>query len=147
MAIGTKAFDFRSKALVEDQCDACDTMRTPGLAGQIEDVRWRSNATDLVVVARRRAFLVLSQAWSPGWSAFVDGHAVTVLRANALVVGVPVPHGRHRVRLTYRPPGLTAGLVLSGGSLAGLVLASAFLVATRRRRQVKTATSRRQRRA
>jgi hypothetical protein len=67
----------------------------------------------VVVDARRNALLVLSHDWEDGWHATVDGHEVPVVRANGLVLGVPVPPGHHVIRLGFRPPGLLLGAVLS----------------------------------
>jgi hypothetical protein len=86
----------------------------------------------VVVDARRNALLVLSQNWEDGWRATVDGHAVPVVRANGLVLGVPVPPGHHVVRLRFRPPGLPAGAVLSIVSILAL-FAVAPLVSRMRR--------------
>jgi len=63
-------------------------------------------------------WLVVVEAYDPGWEALLDGRAVEVLRANALFRAVPVPAGRHRVEMSYRPPGLGPGLLLSACALA-----------------------------
>ena len=56
--------------------------------------------------------LILSEAWFPGWTAKVDGHSSTVVRADGLVLGTPVPAGMHHVVFEYKAPGaLTGGLV------------------------------------
>ncbi len=67
------------------------------------------------------AWLVSRQSHARGWSAWVDGRATAVWRANGKHLGVPVPAGRHDVELVYRPPGLRAGAVLS---LVGAALAA-----------------------
>lgn len=68
------------------------------------------------------ALLVLNDLYEEGWSATIDGKAAPVLPVNLVSRGVVVPPGRHLVHLTYWPPGLTAGLVISALSLAVLVL-------------------------
>ena len=144
IARGIKPFNFQKAAVVEGHCDACTALDVPGLAGRVARVQWGTNSVDATITARRRGLLVLSQSWFPGWSASVDGHATKVLRTNALVLGVLVPPGRHHVRLSYRTPGLTTGLAVSGGTLAGFALVPAFLLTARRRRRLKS-TRRRQR--
>jgi hypothetical protein len=51
--------------------------------------------------------------------AFVDGEAVTPLRANLAFVAVPVAAGRHRVELRMVPRSFHAGLAVTGLTLAG----------------------------
>jgi hypothetical protein len=66
-------------------------------------------------------FVVLADAWTPGWTARVDGREARVLRANVAFRAVPVPAGRHVVELSYRAPGLFPGLALTGLTLAALL--------------------------
>jgi hypothetical protein len=77
-------------------------------------------------------FVVLADAWTPGWTARVDGQEARVLRANVAFRAVPVSAGRHTVELRYRAPGLTAGLALTGFTLAALT-GTALRSRTRRR--------------
>ena len=73
---------------------------------------------------RRPGYVVLADAWAPGWTARVDGHEERVLRANVAFRAVAVPAGHHDVDLRYRAPGLSLGLAVSAVSLAGLLAAA-----------------------
>jgi uncharacterized membrane protein YfhO len=88
-------------------------------------VAWGLNRVGVTVDATRPAMLVLSQAWSPGWEARIDGHVVPVVRADGLVQGVPVPAGSHRVELAYRAPGLRPGFLVGVGTLGSILLMAA----------------------
>jgi hypothetical protein len=55
-----------------------------------------------------------------GWGAKVDGHPAAVVPSPDGRLTVSIPPGRHQVTLRFRPPGLTAGLLLSG--LCGLLV-------------------------
>jgi hypothetical protein len=74
------------------------------------------------------AFLVLLDAFDPGWAATVDGRPAPVLRADYAFRAVAVPAGRSLVRFDYRPASLRWGLAL--GAL-GLALAALAARATR----------------
>ena len=67
------------------------------------------------------ALLVVSEHYDPGWRAEVDGAAVPVHAADVILLGVPVPAGRHEVRLRYVPVGFRAGAACA--LVAALVLA------------------------
>lgn len=59
---------------------------------------------DLVVrVSGPAGYLVIADAWTPGWDARVDGATAPVLVAWVGLRAVPVPAGAHRVTLRYRP--------------------------------------------
>jgi hypothetical protein len=66
-------------------------------------------------------WLVLVEAWFPGWRATVDGAPAEIHRANHLVQAVRLPAGAHRVRFDYRSRFLPAGFVLAGLALAAVV--------------------------
>lgn len=76
------------------------------------------------------ALLVVNDAWSPGWRAFVDGAEAELMPTDVLVRAVRWPAGRHRLVMRYEVPGLLVGEVVSG--LAVLVGAGALAWQRRR---------------
>lgn len=66
------------------------------------------------------AWLVLLDAFAPGWEALVDGRPVPLYRAYGQFRAVPVPAGTHEVIFRYQPASLRLGLL--GSLLAGLGL-------------------------
>jgi hypothetical protein len=68
------------------------------------------------------AYLVLLDAWYPGWAATVDGRSVDISQANGLFRAVPVPEGHHVVEFVYRSAPLLMGGVVSLISLAGIAV-------------------------
>ncbi len=105
---------------------------TPSLARLTSD---RPQRIAIVVEAATDAWLVLADAWFPGWTAKLDGTPVPVLRANYLVRAVAVPAGRHEVVFSYDPPGYTTGRTVSGiaWGVLGTAIALAGLLGRRRR--------------
>jgi hypothetical protein len=70
-------------------------------------------------------YLVLVDAYGPGWRATVDGQDVPVLRANLAFRAVRVGAGRHVIEQVYRPWSVGIGLLVSGATLAAAVLVGA----------------------
>jgi hypothetical protein len=104
-----------------------------------EILLYAPDRVELEVEAPRDGFLVLTDAWYPGWRATREGHEQEILRANALFRAVRVPAGRSRVVFEYRPRSFRCGLALSAASLvlAGTVpLAARALRRGRSRREV-----------
>jgi uncharacterized membrane protein YfhO len=58
-------------------------------------------------------YLVLVEAYDPGWRASVDGSPAEVRRANVGFRAVAVPGGTHRVVFVYRPRAALVGLAAS----------------------------------
>jgi hypothetical protein len=67
----------------------------------------------------QQSFLIFTEGAYPGWHATVDGRPVDWVRANQRFMAVPVPPGRHIVRLDYS---YSAESAAWAGSLLGLVL-------------------------
>src|SRR5581483_10010507 len=68
-------------------------------------------------------YLVLTEAYVPGWTASVDGVPSDVLRANTAFRAVRVPSGKHEIELNYRPMSVTLGCAFTfTGLLAGAFL-------------------------
>lgn len=65
--------------------------------------------------------VVFNESFAPGWSAEVNGEPARLLRVNAVVQGVIAPAGTARVTFRYQPPGLLAGMLISGASLIGIL--------------------------
>jgi hypothetical protein len=103
--------------------------RRPG-AGRARVATYLANRVVVDVETDVDAHLVLADTWYAGWSATVDGRPATVLRANLAFRAVPVPAGRHRVEMRYRPASALAGLAIS--AVTAVVLALAALRGMRR---------------
>lgn len=87
--------------------------------GRIVERSEQPGNVELVVESDRPTVVVVRDAWDRGWTAEVGSAPAPVLRADGRHMAVPVPGGRSRVVLSYRPPRLASGVALSG--LAALV--------------------------
>jgi len=68
-------------------------------------------------------YVVLVDAFEPGWRVWVDGREARLLRANVAFRAVQVSAGRHLIELRYRPRAIELGLAISLLALgAGLAL-------------------------
>lgn len=115
------SFDPRRTALVELDGAAAP----PGLhEADLDDVRFTGETVDLSVRAPDGpTFVVINDRFDPRFVAAIDGAPARVFRTNAMVRGIFVPQGDHRLRLRYEPPGVFfVGIV---AALLGLVLACA----------------------
>ncbi len=83
----------------------------------------------LSVQASAEGYVVLTDAWYPGWVARVDGVPVPIERADYIFRAVRVRAGTHRIEFEYQPASFYVGAVISAGALAllgALVVAKSF---------------------
>ena len=99
----------------------------PGTAGPDGHARIVAYAPSRVAIrttSSHPAYLVLTDAFFPGWQASVDGRPGRILRADYAFRAVRVPAGAHEVTFRYAPVPLRIGVWLSilGLLLVGLAL-------------------------
>jgi hypothetical protein len=77
-------------------------------------------ASDRITVAvstDQAGYLVLPDAYYPGWQATINGQLTAVYQANYAFRAVYVPAGEHTVEFTFRPAIWIVGLTISGLTL------------------------------
>lgn len=100
---------------------------TPG-----EDLRqqWRITAYNswyfrAEVETAANGVFVQSEAFYPGWKAYLDGREVPIMRADYALRAVELPAGRHVLEIRYVPLNFWAGLLVS---LLTLMVIAAIVV-------------------
>jgi hypothetical protein len=94
-----------------------------------------ANKSVLAVNSSNPGYLIMADAWYPGWQSFVDGIPTPVLKANYLFRAITLPAGEHIVTFAYQPKWFYTGALLSGVSLIALIALSLYWFRTK-----KTAT-------
>ena len=74
--------------------------------------------------------LLLTVAYSSGWTAYVDGEQAPLLSGDTGFMALDLSAGHHDIELRYQTPGLMAGFAVTG---AGLVALAVLAVVLRRR--------------
>jgi hypothetical protein len=70
-----------------------------------------------------RGMVIVDDLFDLNWTAEVDGQAATVYEAYALVRGVVVERGPHRIEMIYQPRSVYAGALLTLLGMAGTLFA------------------------
>jgi hypothetical protein len=78
-------------------------------------------------------WVAFSTRYDGGWTAEVDGEDVSPVRANGVLMAVPVPAGEHSVVLRFQPSEVTWGRRISIAAAVLTVFAVAGYVVYRRR--------------
>jgi hypothetical protein len=112
------AFDPAREVIVAEGVPA-EAPRAPDGAGlgAVRILEHRPDRVRLEAELARPGYVVLLDAFDPGWRARVDGQPAPVLRANVIFRAVRVGEGRHTIEYVYRPRSLFAGLVASVAAL------------------------------
>jgi hypothetical protein len=110
-------FDPRREVLLAAEQAAVTQTPTQGTE-RVELTTYDSRQVIASVQAPADGYLVLTDAWYPGWQVRVDGQEVRLLRADLIFRAVYVTAGEHTVEFTYAPASFRTGLLLSAAALA-----------------------------
>lgn len=114
-------FDFRSTVVLEGEM-AASIESPPGLAARVRS-RVLRRAMTVEVTTAAAGFLVVSDPYTSGWEARVDGDETEILIANhAFRGGACATRREHTVTFDYRPLSFVVGVWSSGISLVVVLL-------------------------
>ena len=114
------AFDPSASVLLATTQVPVDGLPAQG-ADRAELLIYDTHRVVVEVETTTDGYLVLTDAWYPGWHASVDGQEEPILRANVLFRAVGLSPGQHTVEFTYVPRSFTIGLWVSAAALLLLV--------------------------
>lgn len=92
------------------------------LTGEAQIISYQADRVDVTTITQSPQILVLSDAFYPGWNAFVDGNETPIYRANYAFRAVVVPTGEHTVLFVYQPLSFSVGVWITLGSVSILLL-------------------------
>ncbi len=105
-----------------------------GNASIVED---ETDRVRIRVSDTRPGYLVLADAWYPGWQATLNGEPAPISPVDGLFRGVALPAGEHDVIFEFDPPIARIGLAASSATAAFLALVAGFAMIRRMRRPVE----------
>jgi hypothetical protein len=118
--------DARSSVVLEG-ADPTFRCQAPAAAPHVTVLDDSANRLALRVdMHEGRGYLVVHDAWAPGWTARLDGARTPLLPADLAFRAIAVPEGEHDIELRYAPWSAVVGLPVLGFGLV-LVLALVLL--------------------
>jgi hypothetical protein len=125
----TASPDFRERAWIEAPLPAGERANDGGTVAAVT-----RDGGDLLIDTATAAgdwVVITEPAWD-GWRIYIDERRVEHFYANAAFLGVYVPSGGHRIRLTFLPKSFVQGRAISLSTLA-LLLGGVIAAKIRRR--------------
>ena len=115
-----KMFEFsrkgERKAIFEEEVDFPQIKPGKEVLGKAEIKSSTPQKVRVETESAKSAILVFSDAYDPGWKAFVDGEPTRLYRVNYNFRAIEVPAGDHQISFVYQPLSFKVGLFLSLGT-------------------------------
>lgn len=112
-------FDLRHEVILEKQLSEEQSgLLKSTIEGIVEITLLSANKITIHYESNDASLLVLTDAYYPGWKAYIDGKETEIYRANGLVRAIFVPAGTHIVEFSYVPESFVIGVTISIISIA-----------------------------
>jgi hypothetical protein len=128
-AMVDRATRFDQAALVTGEAPAAPAPNPTDNPREVTFTRDDPSVVELDITAGDHQWLVMTDAWSPGWTATIDGEPAAIERCNHSMRLLQLPPEACNVRFEFHSPYLPSGFCLFALGIAGL--AAAFVIARR----------------
>ncbi len=98
---------------------------------EVEIQEYSNNKVKLNITAESDEFLVFSDAYYPGWNAYIDGKQVKIYRANGMVKGIFIPEGKYIIEFDYLPKNFWIYFFISMTTFVSVIV-SIFIISFKR---------------
>lgn len=89
----------------------------------IQLVKYQPNALEYISESKTNQLAVFSEIYYPyGWKAFVDGKETEIIRANYLLRAMPIPSGKHTIKMVFEPQAIHTGKWVALCAFFGFIL-------------------------
>jgi len=130
-------FDPRSTILLEGEPTRFMRLKkkpiVQNLKSAVRVLSYENNRIDFEVDTPEAAFLFMSEAYYPGWQAYVDGRQTEILRANYAFRAIPLGPGSHQIEVVCEPSSFKVGLMISLLTVLSLLAATVISCMKKRR--------------
>jgi hypothetical protein len=104
-------FDLRRNVVLRSPAPAMESCSPAN--DQLRITRRSSGSLDMDATLACSGMAVLSESYTPGWTATVDGKPAEIREVYGAFRGVAAPGGQHRIQMRYRPFSVMAGAILT----------------------------------
>ncbi len=87
-----------------------------------EILRYSLNEVIVQAELKQPGILVLTDAWYPGWQAYIDGKKTKIYIADYIFRAIELTAGKHQIRFVYQPKSILYGMAISLVTLGVLVI-------------------------
>jgi uncharacterized membrane protein (UPF0136 family) len=113
-------FPHKKKVVLEEHLDLGQT--NGDVNNYVNYTSYEETSSVMDVFTEKSGLLFVSDAYYPGWKAYVDGVETKILRSDYVFRALIVPEGKHVIKFEYKPKSFYYGLIISTISFCVLLL-------------------------
>jgi len=108
-------YPFKEKIILEEEPEI---KRKNNVAYKVSYREYKEQESIIDVQTDSEGLLFVSDAYYPGWKAYVDGIETKIFRANHMFRAIEIPKGNSQVKFVYKPDSFFTGLKISAAALS-----------------------------
>ncbi|CAN5304183.1 YfhO family protein [soil metagenome] len=120
--ISKKDFPLGKKIILEENPSFVKVSNLKNPINKVTYLKYDNQESVINVNTDHDGMLFVSDAYYPGWKAFVDGKETKIFKADFAFRAIEVPEGEHDIRMVYEPESFDAGLKISIATFVILVI-------------------------
>ena len=109
-----KSYSVNKYTVEKDNKKSLKLLFSPDFAADKEVILREKPDIILTEASETPSFLVFTDTYYPGWSAYIDGKKTKIYEANYALRAVVVPGGVHDIRMVYEPDSFKLGIIITG---------------------------------
>ena len=117
--------DFRNKVILESMPSfpfaGHNQVPNKNIKTSIEMLSYEKNTIKFKTSSNSKGFVVIADAFHPGWEATVNEESRSLLRANYIMRAIPISPGTNQIVLKFRPMMVLSGLTITAISWAVII--------------------------
>ncbi|MEW6041259.1 MAG: YfhO family protein, partial [Elusimicrobiota bacterium] len=89
--------------------------------GEVHITDYSVNEITINAISSKGGWVILSDAWYPGWKVYVNGRPEKIYKVNYFMRGLMIKEGNSQIRMIYRPFSFKLGLWISVVSFSAVL--------------------------
>lgn len=132
-ALKEALFDPASEVLLKDKRVVNSPGKEYSVKGESVDIlSYTPQRVTLRTKASAGSILVISDAYYPGWRAYLDKQEIEIHRANGVMRAIEIPKGEHEIEFCYRPTSIYLGAMISAGVFLLIIVGIAVMLLSKK---------------
>lgn len=124
-ALSDPSFDPSAEVLLSSPGIEIPVGKATSKDQHVEVTSYEPERVRISASATENGILVLSDAYYPGWYAYLDGVEVPIYRANYVMRAISLPKGEHTIEFRYKPLSVKLGFFTSLAAMIIMIIISA----------------------
>ncbi len=117
-----ESFDSLRSVILEEKPGLVFKSMPANTKDNLKILKYSLNEVVIQAELEQPGILVLTDAWYPGWQAYIDNKKTKIYIADYVFRAIELTDGKHQIRFVYQPRSILYGMIITLGTLGVVVI-------------------------